>query len=249
MRIRLLRTILFITTLLSVQKAFAQAPGEPRLATCSVDSLVIRIDTLSIVPSSFHIPDVKPEQYRLDPIASKLYVLDSALLGRVLVCHYQVFNFDYAKPILHRPLSQIEPSSRRSEPVTYGWRADEDLYDDSKLLTSGFVSRGVTVGNNQDPVLNSALNLQISGNLTDDIRIAASISDKNIPIQPEGNTQYLSNINSIFITLYYRDIATVNAGDIAIKSPESHFLSLSRNLLGIDGSVRYKAREIGRAHV
>ena len=246
---RLLRTILFITILLSAHKAFSQAAGEPRLTTCSVDSLIIRIDTLSIVPGTFVIPGTQPEQYRLDPIASKLYILDSALLGRVLVCHYQVFNFDYAKPILHRPLSQIEPATRRSEPVTYGWYADEELYDDSKLLTSGFVSRGVTVGNNQDPVLNSALNLQLSGNLTDDIRIAASISDKNIPIQPEGNTQYLSNINNIFITLYYKDMATVDAGDIAIQSPESHFLSLSRNLLGIDGSVRYKASEgVGGAH-
>ena len=174
---RLLRTILFITILLSAHKAFSQAAGEPRLTTCSVDSLILRIDTLSIVPGTFVIPGAQPEQYRLDPIASKLYILDSALLGRVLGCHYQVFNFDYAKPILHRPLSQIESASRRSAPVTYGLHVEEEFYDDSKLLTSGFVSRGVTVGNNQDPVLNSALNLQLSGNLTEDIRISASISD------------------------------------------------------------------------
>ena len=89
---RLLRTILFITILLSAHKAFSQAAGEPRFTTCSVDSLVIRIDTLSIVPGSFHISGVQPEQYRIDPIASKLYLLDSALLGRVLVCHYRVYD-------------------------------------------------------------------------------------------------------------------------------------------------------------
>ena len=243
MRLRLLQTILFIITLLSVQKAFPQVPGESRLATCSVDSSVLRIDTLSIVPGSFSITGVRPSQYRLDPIASKLYILDSALLGRELLLHYQVFSFDFAKPILHRSLSQIEPVTRRSEPAIYGWNADEEPYDDSKLLTSGFVSRGVTVGNNQDPVLNSALNLQISGDLTEDIRIAASIADKNIPIQPEGNTQYLANVNNIFITLFYKDMATVKAGDIAIRSPESHFLSLSRSLLGIEGSVRYSGGE------
>ena len=39
------------------------------------------------------------------------------------------------------------------------------------LTTSGSISRGVTVGNNQNSVLNSELDLQITGNLNDKVSL------------------------------------------------------------------------------
>lgn len=246
MRLRLRLALLLVTFLFSVETAFPQSVGESRLKSCVADSLAFRIDTLSMVPGTFSIANLERSQYRVDPIAAKLYLLDSALLGRVLVCQYQVYALDFTKPIRRHQLSEIE-SPRGGGMITYGMPAETDLYGDARLLTSGYVSRGVTVGNNQDLVLNSALNLQISGDLNEDFRIVASISDKNIPIQPEGNTQYLSDINSIFITLYYKEMAKVDAGDILVGNPGSGFLKVSRNLLGMDASVRYTAKEKVRA--
>ncbi|WP_434127643.1 hypothetical protein, partial [Enterococcus faecium] len=42
------------------------------------------------------------------------------------------------------------------------------------LQTNGSISRGFTIGNNQNTVLNSNLDLQISGKLSDDITLKAS---------------------------------------------------------------------------
>ena len=42
------------------------------------------------------------------------------------------------------------------------------------LQTNGSISRAVTVGNNQNTVLNSNLDLQVSGKLSDQVTLRAS---------------------------------------------------------------------------
>ena len=54
------------------------------------------------------------------------------------------------------------------------------------LNTSGSITRGVTIGNNQNSVLNSELDLQISGKLSPKVGLRASIQDANVPLQEGG---------------------------------------------------------------
>ena len=70
------------------------------------------------------------------------------------------------------------------------------------LNTSGSISRGITIGNNQNAVVDSQLDLQITGKLSDKISIRASIQDANIPTQQGGYTQNLEEFDQIFIELY-----------------------------------------------
>lgn len=51
------------------------------------------------------------------------------------------------------------------------------------LNTQGSITRGITVGNNQNAVVNSELDLQITGRLSDKVSIRASLQDANIPTQ------------------------------------------------------------------
>lgn len=241
MRVRLFLSLVCLTTLLSVNKVAAQTVAPFHFGSCRADSMSISIDTLSIVPNSFSVKNVSKNLYQLDPVAARLYLKDSSLLGRTLAYSYQVFDADFSNPIFHKSLSLIEKNVYTSTPYISSLRTVADVEDDSRLMSSGSIARGISVGNNQDLVLNSALNLQLVGDLSDDVRIVASISDKNIPIQPEGNTQYLTNINNIFITLYYSDIAEINAGDVEMSSPASSFLVASKNLLGMHVQTKFSS--------
>lgn len=100
------------------------------------------------------------------------------------------------------------------------------------LTTSGSISRGVTIGNNQNSVLNSELDLQISGKLNDKVSLRASIQDANIPLQESGYSQRLDEFDQIFIELY-SDAWNIRAGDIDLQNTDSYFGRFSKRVQGL----------------
>ena len=224
----------------------AQQTGTWRMGHVTADSSVLKLDTLSIIPQTFYIQDVTVSQYRLDPLTATLYILDSALLGERLFYHYEVFPGDLSKPVAHKSAQLIEQGRIQHQILEPSATSVHDVLNSNELYTNGAISRGVSVGNNQDLVLNSSLNLQISGKLSEDVEIIASVSDKNIPIQPEGNTQTLQDISSVFITLKIKEMAKINAGDVAWTMADDRFLRVSRNMLGLDARVSYSPSEKAR---
>lgn len=100
------------------------------------------------------------------------------------------------------------------------------------LTTSGSISRGVTIGNNQNSVLNSELDLQISGKLSDKVSLRASIQDANIPLQESGYSQRLDEFDQVFIELF-SDNWRIRAGDIDLQNTNSYFASFNKRVQGL----------------
>lgn len=248
MRSRLL--LMFAISLLTFPlfRVNAQCDSIIRRGGIQISALQVKLDTLSIVPSSFKVQGATENQYVLDPIHAVLFISDSSLLGAQITYSYSVFKYDYSKPRFHKSMALIEPARSWITAPTYSLPTVADLLQEESIVGTGSVSRGVSVGNNQDFVLNSALNLQLSGKLSEDIEIIASISDKNIPIQPDGNTQMLSDINNIFITILYKNVAKINAGDVELLSSSDNFLVVKRNLLGMDFDGTFSNNERFLSH-
>lgn len=100
------------------------------------------------------------------------------------------------------------------------------------LSTSGSITRGITVGNNQNATVNSNLDLQISGKISDKITLRASIQDSNIPLQEGGYSQKLDEFDQIFIELF-SNTWKVKAGDLFIENRTSKFLNFNKKAQGI----------------
>lgn len=105
------------------------------------------------------------------------------------------------------------------------------------LNTSGSISRGVTIGNNQNSVLNSELDLQISGKLSDKVTLRASIQDANIPLQQSGYSQRLDEFDQVFIEIF-SDTWNIRAGDIDLVNANSHFARFTKRVQGL--AVNFK---------
>ncbi len=108
---------------------------------------------------------------------------------------------------------------------------DLKLFDG--LKTSGFITRGVTSGNNQSTVTNSSMDLNIEGKLSDKVSIRANIFDTNIPLQENGYSQSITDFDRIFIEIFSKDWR-VKAGDVSLNNQESFFLKFDKQISGLE---------------
>lgn len=108
----------------------------------------------------------------------------------------------------------------------------------SGMEKSGTLVRGFTVGTTRDFTLNSGLRLQLSGKLSDDIEIVAALTDENTPIQPEGNTERLDELDKVFIQVKHPN-AIGTFGDYQLQKKIGEFGLIDRKLQGLEGEFNY----------
>ncbi|REC47998.1 hypothetical protein [Chryseobacterium pennipullorum] len=102
-----------------------------------------------------------------------------------------------------------------------------------ELNSKGSIIRGITFGNNQGQSVQSSMDLQISGRLSKDVTILASISDHNLPIQADGYTQTLEEFDKIYMQLNIKDKSILRAGHLDLVEAKNYFAKYQRRSMGI----------------
>ncbi len=111
--------------------------------------------------------------------------------------------------------------------------------EESGLRKSGSLSRGITVGNQQGLSVTSGLRLQLEGDLGDGLQIVGAVTDENLPIQPDGTTQQISDFDKIFIKLS-KDDYSLTVGDYEVNHKGTAFANFYRNVQGMRVNVAEK---------
>ncbi|MEM8522368.1 hypothetical protein [Flavobacterium sp. PL12] len=106
------------------------------------------------------------------------------------------------------------------------------------LNTAGSITRGITIGNNQNAVLNSNLDLQITGKISEKVSLRASIQDSNIPLQDGGYSQKLDQFDNIFMELFSNDW-NIRAGDISLENKKTQFLNFNKKVQGLSTNFNF----------
>lgn len=150
-----------------------------------------------------------------------------------LKLRYRVLPYDLYQPYARLDTTQIGLKDN-GDYIAFDYNPytpDEGIIDFKGLDYNGSFARGISFGNSQNLVLNSSFNLQLAGELGDGIEILAAITDNNIPLQPEGNTQQLQEFDKIFIQLKKNNNKLI-AGDYELARPNSYFMNYYKKLQG-----------------
>ncbi len=211
-----------------------------------VDTQLVVPATVRLIHPRTRIP-VDPSHYR---VRQQQLTMDTAAIRPVtpqVILEYRVMPFD-----LQASVFRIDTAALRLQAGDrmvgmpfdpFGREQDRPLLPQQGLDYNGNYTRGISFGNNQNLVLNSQFNLQMAGKLGD-LDIQAAITDNNIPLQPEGNTQQLREFDRIFVQVA-RDGTKLVAGDYELTRPEGYFMNHFKKLQGATVSRRWPAA--GRA--
>jgi len=181
-------------------------------------------------------------EYDLDPISGIIILPDSIHSGEIFIISYkhlvqtvpvQVGPGVLDLPILDSLLTNFTPDS-----TTLSVTTDINTNQISDVISTGTVYRNMEISPIGGTNFTGGLQLQIQGSLSDDIHISGVLSDQSIPIQPEGNTQTLDEIDKVYLEVthpYFK----INAGDIEVNMNSGKYLNIKRKLTGIKNTFNY----------
>ncbi|OXG04939.1 hypothetical protein BC749_10166 [Flavobacterium araucananum] len=246
----MLKKLLFLTVMIwysGLQAQETESPYKTKKVIVSRDT--IHLEEFSINSSFFEILNTKKE-----PLDATFYKIDfqkgTLIFNEKLGVTPDTLIVNYLK---YPDFLTKEYSLYKSDQVVTNDVGSEKLYkiDNTTtkkvtpfdgLTTSGSITRGVTVGNNQNTVLNSNLDLQITGKISDKISLRASLQDNNIPLQDGGYSQKLDQFDNIFMELFSNDW-NIRAGDVFLENKKTQFLNFNKKVQGLSTSFDFGTEE------
>jgi len=206
--------------------------GNLRSRTLALLGDTLQIDSLSLSADGFRLTGADSSDYILLPQHAQLVWKRKPTRDSVQV-QYRVLPFSFNREHYHKHPDLIRKNiAMRPYSYSLGDTAMKGFVQFNSIDYNGTYGRSLTIGNSQDLSLNSNFNLQLNGYVLDSVRIEAAITDNNIPIQPDGNTQQLQEFDQIYIT-FEKGRHKLTAGDYNLDRPNSYFINFTKRVQGL----------------
>ncbi|ALM49519.1 hypothetical protein AMR72_11775 [Flavobacterium psychrophilum] len=217
-------------------------PYKNRKITATQDT--IKIDSVSINKAFFKLQDrqgndVDTTYYKVDFRNSTLVFRNGYTSQDTLTVRYLSYPEYLTKKYSIYDESRVVQNSAGTTGLYTVARSPLNTFKPfDGLTTSGSITRGITVGNNQNAVVNSNLDLQITGKISETVTLRASIQDTNIPLQEGGYSQKLDEFDQIFIEMF-TDKWSIRAGDLFLENRQSRFLNFNKKVQGLSTAFTF----------
>jgi hypothetical protein len=105
------------------------------------------------------------------------------------------------------------------------------------ITFSGLKSVSVEVGNNRTASLGQTLDLTVRGKVAGDVEVAAMVSDRQLPFEPDGSSRELDDLDRLSLSIR-SSRAEATMGDFFLDGLPGQFARLTRHLEGVRGTAR-----------
>ena len=110
---------------------------------------------------------------------------------------------------------------------------------DSQLEVSGSQTFGISVGSGRGVTQNQELRVNVEGRVSETISVLALLSDQDLPIQPEGTTENIQDIDQKLIRITHPNMRGT-LGDFEGSLGASEFIFFPRALEGVQVEGDFK---------
>lgn len=216
-----------------------------RVVSLSPSSKAVQLDSFTIYPNSLTVycgENLVPKSdYEVNYSKSTFLFFGSC--SDTLRVHFRVLPMNLGKVYQRRDTSLIYTVNKGDLDKFKIQSTDSysDIFGTSGIKKNGSISRGISFGNNQDLSINSTLNLELSGEIAPNLKLLASVSDDNLPIQPQGNTNKIQEFDQVFIQIY-NDRFKLIAGDFWLNKPTGYFLTYKKRAQGLYGEYSWSKK-------
>jgi len=206
---------------------------EDRFLIPESDSLVVaKLNLIRNIDYSF---DYRNGIIKFSNLIFSKYLLDTTRIYDIYI-YYNLFPYNFKEEYSNFEII-TEKDTVTGDTISIASTSKdfiENLFEGTDLEKSGSIFRGINFGSNRDLTLNSGFRLQLNGKLARDVDITAALTDEATPLQPEGNTLKLQELDKVFIEIRSNNLSAT-LGDIDIDFRKSEFVNFNRKIQGAKG--------------
>jgi hypothetical protein len=201
----------------------------------------VEVERPFLIPGSDSVAvDGKPlergSDYRINSLRGSIVLVRAAAGGERLMVWFSRYPLPFAPVFaLHTaggeaplPLDSAAQKVREQEKRQGG--------EPYQLRLSGSKTVGISIGSNKDLGLDQSLKVTMVGKVAKDLEVNAFLTDDNLPVQPEGNTEELKYLDKVYVQVKAKH-TEVQLGDFTSELSWSQFCSYQRELRGVLANV------------
>ena len=222
------------------------------------DSLEFTVKYPPILPNSERLTEaggkvlVRGVDYQVDPYLGKVTLtqpdttLESSHSYRLTIT-YRTLPFAI-KRVYKRDLYGVgvggqqdgdQPSAVSRQQGDFLAESRQPTGSDNQLEVSGSQTFGISVGSGRDLTPNQELRVNVEGKASENISVLAMLSDQDLPIQPEGTTENIQDIDQKLIRITHPNMRGT-LGDFEGSLGPSEFIFFPRALEGVQVEGDFK---------
>lgn len=206
----------------------------------NLESYRIIKDSVRVYINGFRI---KPEKrFRIDYDTNNLTFFDPPPKGSIIKVYYRVIPINLKSSYYNREGFGVSKEKNYSVNNPIKNSPIEREVDKTSFEKSGNLIRGFSIHTDRGLTMNSGFRMDFRGDIGKNLEVIASLTDQNSPLQPEGNTQTLSEIDRIFFKVRGKGYETT-LGDLSIDYNGTEFSNYHRKLQGISGGGKIGSKE------
>ncbi|MBN1163521.1 MAG: hypothetical protein JXB45_03005 [Candidatus Krumholzibacteriota bacterium] len=173
--------------------------------------------------------------YRINYLNGTLLLVEPGEGGEKLSVSWISYPFSFT-PVFAARFPGGQPFPAPAPAAARDSRAGEGKISPYRLRFSGSKTVGFSVGSDRGLGIDQSLKVTMVGKLAEDLEVRAFLTDDDLPVQPEGNTEELKHLDKVSIQIKSRHTET-QLGDFQTGLEWSRFSAFQRELRGATSKV------------